>query len=95
GAGERKQLGYGAYNRGAQSALGGEPSKTIYRMVGTVRIIMEDCSSWIGIPTTVHQFNKKDFIGLSYVKNGKSILIEETNIDELVGTEIELRGPMT
>ncbi|QJB22742.1 putative RNA polymerase beta subunit [Pseudomonas phage fnug] len=88
-------LRYGSYNRGAQTALGGESTKTIYRMVGTVRIIMEDCNTWIGIPTTVHQFNKKDFIGLSYVKNGKSILIEETNIDELVGTKIELRGPMT
>ncbi|MFO5546969.1 hypothetical protein ACLBPS_29810, partial [Klebsiella pneumoniae] len=61
-----------------------------YRFVHVVMIFLEDCNTWIGIPTTVHQFNKKDFIGLSNVKNGKSILIEHTNIDGLQHSEIVL-----
>ncbi|MFO5979439.1 hypothetical protein ACLBSL_32665, partial [Klebsiella pneumoniae] len=34
-------LRYGSYNRGAQTALGGESTKTNYRMVGTVRITLD------------------------------------------------------
>lgn len=88
-------LRYGSYNRGAQTALGGESTKTIYRMVGTVRIIMPDCKSWIGVPIYVYDYNKKDFIGYTHLVNGQSVEITNENIDSLVNTQIFLRTPIT
>ncbi|BEG72721.1 hypothetical protein RVBP21_3490 [Pseudomonas phage BRkr] len=88
-------LRYGSYNRGAQTALGGESTKTIYRMVGTVRIIEPDCKTHIGVPTRVDKFNAKELVGYTMVKDGESILITSENIDGLMGQIIDVRGPMT
>ncbi|AEH03501.1 RNA polymerase beta subunit [Pseudomonas phage PhiPA3] len=88
-------LRFGSYNRGAQTAMGGESTKTIYRMVGTVRIIEPDCKTWIGIPTMVDDFNAKTLIGYSYVDKGRSILIEKDDLESLKGRIIDIRGPMT
>ena len=88
-------LRYGSYNRGAQTALGGESTKTIYRMVGTVRIIEDDCKTHIGVPTRVDKFNSGELVGYTMVENGKSILITSELISQLLGKVIEIRGPMT
>lgn len=87
-------LRFGSYNRGSQTALGGESTKTIYRMMGTARIIEPDCNTWIGIPTLVTEINARDLIGFSYVANNSSTLITKTNVIGLIGNKIELRGPM-
>lgn len=87
-------LRFGSYNRGAQTALGGESTKTIYRMVGTVRIIEPDCQSHIGIPTWVHAFNVDTLLGYSYVEDNKSVLITNANAPGLIGKIIDVRGPM-
>lgn len=88
-------LRFGSYNRGAQTALGGESTKTIYRMVGTIRIVEEDCHTWLGTPILVTNFNGKGFIGYSYIENNVSILITKDNLSGVMGRKINLRGPMT
>lgn len=88
-------LRYGSYNRGAQTALGGESTKTIYRMVGTVRIIEPDCKTWLGVPSVVTKFNATDLIGYSYIDNGQSVLIEANMLDQLMGKTLYIRGPAT
>lgn len=87
-------LRFGSYNRGSQTALGGESTKTIYRMMGTSRIIEHDCETWIGVPTLVTPGNAKTLLGYSYVKDGKSIEITKDSIGSLVGSYIDIRGPM-
>jgi hypothetical protein len=87
-------LRFGSYNRGAQTALGGESTKTIYRMVGTARIIEPDCGTTMGIPTQVRSFVKAGLLGYTYIQQGVSILITKDNIDSLVGKKIDIRGPM-
>lgn len=88
-------LRFGSYNRGAQTALGGESTKTIYRMMGTSRIIEDDCNTWLGVPTLITEANTKELVGYSYVTNdGKSVLITKDTIGSLVGSRVALRGPM-
>lgn len=87
-------LRFGSYNRGSQTALGGESTKTIYRMMGTSRIIEPDCETWIGVPTLVTPINSKGLIGYAYVVNGKSVEITKESISELIGKYIDVRGPM-
>lgn len=87
-------LRFGSYNRGSQTALGGESTKTIYRMMGTSRVIEHDCETWIGVPTLVTKHNAKGLIGYSYIEGGKSIEITKELVDSLVGTNIAVRGPM-
>lgn len=88
-------LRFGSYNRGAQTALGGESTKTIYRMVGTARIIEDDCKTWLGVPTMISEYNYEDLNGYSYIEDGKSILITKENAAGLIGQRIAIRGPMT
>lgn len=88
-------LRFGSYNRGSQTALGGESTKTIYRMVGTIRIVEEDCHTWLGTPILVTKFNGKGFIGYTYIENGQNILITKDNLNDVMGRKINLRGPMT
>lgn len=88
-------LRFGSYNRGAQTALGGESTKTIYRMVGTARIIEPDCKTWLGVPTMVTDFNYETLYGYSYIEDGQSILITKENSANLRGSRINIRGPMT
>lgn len=88
-------LRYGSFNRGAQTQLGGESTKTIYRMLGTVRIAEDDCGTKIGIPTDITDQNKRQFIGHSIIERNRSIVLSMENIDQYVGKNPALRGPLT
>ena len=88
-------LRFGSYNRGAQTALGGESTKTIYRMVGTARIIMDDCGTWLGVPTMISEYNYDELAGYTYIEDGKSIEITKESAPSLIGKRIDIRGPMT
>lgn len=85
----------GSYNRGKQTALGGESTKTIYRMVGTARIVEQDCQTHIGIPVFLMPFIAKDLIGYGMVENGKTTVITAELLQSRMGTTIDVRGPMT
>jgi len=87
---------YGSYSRGNQTQLGGETTKTIYRMLGTVRILEEDCKTTVGIPTAVSSALVQGLVGLwQILPNGESELITRENVESLVGRVIRVRGPMT
>lgn len=84
----------GSFNRGYQTRLGGEVTKTIYRMLGTTKIEVGDCGSKIGIPTYVNPILLKRFVGHYYVEAGVTKRISEENVGSLSGTWIDLREPM-
>jgi hypothetical protein len=85
----------GSYNRGAQTKLGGESTKTIYRMLGTTRIVEDDCGTPFGIPTKITAFNKKRMTGYYIQQNGKSLLLTDENIDQYVGKIVDMRSAMS
>lgn len=85
----------GSYNRGKQTALGGESTKTIYRMVGTARIVEHDCGTHIGVPVTMHPFIAKDLVGYAMVKDGKTTVLTAELINSLIGKTVDIRGPFS
>lgn len=85
----------GAYNRGAETALGGVATKVMYRMAGTIRIAEDDCKSLVGIPVRVEDSNYRDLIGNYQVVNTELININEANVKDLIGKTIYLRSPIT
>lgn len=85
----------GSFNRGFQTRLGGEVTKTIYRMLGTTKIELGDCGSTIGIPTYINPKLAKRFVGYYYVKDGVTKPITEEVANSLAGTIVDLRDPMS
>lgn len=88
-------LRHGTHSRGSQTQLGGEATKTIYRMVGTSRISEDDCGTDMGIPFTVTDWNWTLFAGFYEVIKGKSYLIDMDDLAGRVGQTIILRSPAT
>lgn len=88
-------LRFGSYNRGANTALGGEKTKTIYRMVGTVRMVEQDCGDTLGVPVYVAPYLKDSIIGFTHIQNGNLIEITKENVDSLLNKTIRIRDPLT
>lgn len=88
-------LRHGTHSRGSQTQLGGEATKTIYRMVGTSRIEEEDCGSRIGIPFQVTNWNHYLFTGFYEIRGKKDHLLTEEEIASREGETIVIRTPTT
>lgn len=84
----------GSYNRGEQTKLGGEATKTMYRMLGAARIVEEDCGTKVGIPTVIDKRNSSTMTGFYVLENGENILLTKDNIGSYVGKVVDMRGPM-
>lgn len=85
----------GSYSRGAETQLGGETTKTIYRMLGTSRIAEADCKTTLGVPLTVSDQNQQQFIGHWRLTDAGDALITAESIGALINTQVLLRSPMT
>lgn len=88
-------LRHGTHSRGDQTKLGGEATKTIYRMVGTSRIAEDDCGTRLGIPFTVTNWNHYLFAGFYEISGGEDRLITEEELSGRVGETVVVRTPTT
>jgi len=88
-------LRYGSYSRGSQTQLGGESTKTIYRMVGTIRIEEDDCGTSLGIPVRIKEENAKGMIDFWVIDGKQSVLLTKDNIESYIGKDLLLRSPVT
>lgn len=84
----------GSYNRGAQTALGGEATKFFYRIFQNTQITELDCGSTYGLPQRFDEKSKKNFLSNSIIVNGKSVLLTEENIDQYINKNVKMRSPM-
>lgn len=84
----------GSYARGFQTRLGGEKTKTIYRMLGTTKVQGDDCGDTVGIPVLVKPRYAQRLVGFYYLDKGRPVRITDENIDTLKGTTVWLRDPM-
>lgn len=84
----------GVYNRGKDTALGGERVKYFFRIMQNARIAMDDCNTSITMPTRVNIFNANSLVGLYTQSPGlPPELITKARIKSLMGTIIPLRDP--
>jgi hypothetical protein len=85
-------LRMGSYNRGKETALGGEAAKFSSRIFQNTRIADEDCKTKIGMPTKINVYNYKSFGGRYKLVNGG---IEEIKGNLKVGDVVTIRSPQT
>lgn len=88
-------LRMGSFNRGAQTALGGEEVQYLIRVFQNHAIVMKDCGSKLGIRRLVPVDKAKRYIGYYMIVGEKTVRISEENISQLAGKYIQLRSPQT
>ena len=86
----------GSFNRGSQTALGGESVKYFYRIFQNTKVAEDDCQSTSGLWWTITQENYKDFDGLYQVTVGtsKTTPLNLDRLKSLIGSKILIRSPM-
>ncbi len=89
-----ESLRAGSYNRGHETALGGESVKYFYRIFQNTRVLEEDCNTTKGLRWKVTLSNLKKFIGLHPLSKGETKGYTEAELKQLVGKEIVLRSPL-
>ena len=83
----------GSFSRGAMTAIGGEKTKTIFRMTSGIEVSEEDCGTKLGIKRVMNDTALKVWEG-SYVLLGKdTMLITKDTASMLKGKEVVLRNP--
>lgn len=83
----------GSFNRGAQTALGGEAAKFNYRIFQNTTINEEDCGSKIGLPVLLDEQNSRFYISSSIISGEKTIELTDENIQQYIGKTVQMRSP--
>lgn len=83
----------GSFNRGAETALGGEEVQYLIRVFQNHAITEPDCGSVLGVVRTIPVDKAKSLIGFYIVENGKSVRLAEDNISKYAGKQAVIRSP--
>lgn len=86
----------GTYDRGKETALGGESVKFFYRVFQNTKIIEKDCKAKNGIMRTIYDNDKHRYVGLYVIDKTSRDVVELTpeNISKYVGKTVEVRTTM-
>lgn len=84
----------GSYSRGIETAVGGEWVKHFQRVFQNIKVVEPDCGVTDGMEWTLMFYNYKRFIGLYQIVNNKSIKLDESTAQSLIGKTIKVRTPM-
>lgn len=87
----------GSYSRGALTALGGEKTKTIFRVMSGSVVSEDDCGTHLGLPMEITANNAGMFVG-NYVmplnqRGGSWEKIDEQSSSRFIGKAVYLRTP--
>lgn len=83
----------GTYSRGAQTALGGEITKFLYRIFQNTSITEEDCGSTMGLEIVLNEQIANRFVGSSILRGQSLVEITEDNWREFIDRKVRLRYP--
>ena len=81
----------GSYNRGHETALGGESVKYFYRVFQNTRVVEDDCQTTEGLLWTITEDNYTTFAGL-WTTEG--VVLDNATTKALIGKTIKIRSPM-
>lgn len=84
----------GSYNRGRDTALGGEAVKFLGRVFQNTAIVEEDCGSTLGWEKEFTEQNHRNFSGFYRVTPQGSVLMTEEYTKSQIGKKIVVRSPM-
>lgn len=95
----------GSYNRGHETALGGESVKYFYRIFQNTRVAEPDCGVKVGMNWLITEDNLKTFVGLHLAGvsgrstdpevNAEASRLDEAKLKTLVGKVVSVRSPVT
>lgn len=86
-----------SYSRGAETALGGELVKYLYRIFQNTSIVTDDCGTTVGMPIYVTEANVESLPGrflLSGQPIGGKNIKGPTNAWTMLGKNIAIRSPL-
>lgn len=81
----------GSYNRGIETALGGEKAKTILRALAGSMVSMDDCGTKLSKQITLP--NSTSYVGQYVNLDDGATLLTMTNYKDLVNTTVGVRSP--
>lgn len=85
----------GAYNRGIETALGGDAVKWLLRTSSNITATVEDCGTTLGKTVDVSVNNVRKLIGLNVMVDGKPVLVDNSeDADTYMGKKLIVRSPM-
>lgn len=84
----------GSFNRGANTALGGEGVKLFYRRYQNTRLVVGDCKSTVYIPKRVSKDIAKRFLNSFAIgQTGELVKLTPENINDYIGKTVLFRDP--
>lgn len=85
----------GSFNRGAQTQLGGESVKWLYRASSNIAITMPDCGTKIGRNLTVAEDNFDRLVGFSVITPEGPVMVKDNeDAGKYLGKTLMVRSPM-
>jgi hypothetical protein len=84
----------GAYDRGKETAKGGEQTKFLLRVFQDVRITEEDCGSVHGLPMEFDEKSIGSYMGQYIVTNKGPVEITPESAPQFIGKKVIMRSPM-
>lgn len=85
----------GSFKRGAETALGGEKVKIAFRAMTGVIVNAEDCGAVVGEPIHMYPDKYLNYIGNTFIVNGKMVKIDESNVESFKDKLVIVRSPIT
>lgn len=86
-------LRVGSFNRGFQTAMGGDGFKKLIRATSNCQITIEDCGTKLGMPIFLSEDRITNFYGLWISTAAKPILITKENASQFINKEVIIRAP--
>lgn len=85
----------GSFDRGAETALGGEAVKWLYRAASNINIIDTDCGSRLGLAMTVTEHNLNKLVDMRIITQSSTKLVANTEeAGQYLGKRLMVRSPM-
>lgn len=84
----------GSFNRGAQTAMGGEEVQYLIRVFQNHSITEDDCGSKVGLERVIPVGSAKRYSGHYILEAGKLVHLTDDNISKYAGKKVVVRSPM-
>lgn len=84
----------GSYNRGADTALGGEKVTFLQRIFQNIRVLEGDCGTKITHSLQLTEYNHKPYLGMNIMINNKPFELDSDNVKTYFGKTVQLRRPI-
>jgi len=85
----------GSYNRGIETALGGDAVKWLLRASSNIVATIDDCGTLLGKDIVVGTDDVKKILGMSLIENGQPVLMDTPEqAGSYLGKAVRVRSPM-